>query len=591
MSKRNEANLKYKNVNMALVNSLTINSYNFQCAAKNELKSIIDRKEESIIKDDSISYITDIHLLHRFEANNCQIFPSDYVKQIDVITDTIARDSVNINLIGGDLSSDFNYYKLFFDRLTSKTSNLFFVTLGNHELWPFNKKKLPEIVKTYNEYLSSKGVFLVHNNLYYICCDGVHQISFDYLSTISDEELKELTKDAGLIIFGGIGFSGKNEKFNAKQGIYLDVLNRKEEINQSNIFNDLFEQVCRVLCDKKVIVLTHMPQEDWDKDYNYVEKNAGFIFVSGHNHNNCFEDDSVRRIYSDNQIGYNRKTVALKYLSVSRNYNSLSNYEDGIYEITKNEYYKFNRDLNIDIELNREFQTIYMLKREGYYMFLIKTLAGSLCVLNGGQMKTAGKHPIRYFYDNMLRYADSIKDFLENYNNFLKQVSSEVIKIGGWGSVHGCIVDIDAFNHLYINPFDGSITAYYAISETNKDVYKNFISLLSIKFPNMYNNYKRLISDSKENALILYNPNDLVSEETIHNTDTIIYSFSYRISNLDYIQKNIIRRWIDDYLDKTPYEIASLLLEEVKKQNSKPKTDKQTYEYRKFYNRILKKKR
>ena len=191
----------------------------------------------------------------------------------------------------------------------------------------------------------------------------------------------------------------------------------------------------------------------------------------------------------------------------------------------------------------------------------------------------------------MLRYADSIKDFLENYNNFLKQVSSEVIKIGGWGNVHGCIVDIDAFNHLYINPFDGSITAYYAISETNKDVYKNFISLLSIKFPNMYNNYKRLISDSKENALILYNPNDLVSEETIHNTDTIIYSFSYRISNLDYIQKNIIRRWIDDYLDKTPYKIASLLLEEVKKQNSKPKTYKQTYEYRKFYNRILKKKR
>ena len=577
---------EYKNITMDLITSSSINSYNFPNIEKNESSNASENNHEDIKSDDSVSYITDIHLLHRFEANHCKIYPKDYIEEIEKITDKLAKESVQVNLIGGDVSSDFVFYKLFFDKLTSKTNNIFFVTLGNHELWPFNNKPLSKIVKIYDEYLSSKGIFLLHNNLYYFCEDGIFELTFEMLSKISDEELKELTKNASLVIFGGMGFAGCNENFNAKQGIYLNVVSRKEEKIQTTIFFKLYMKVCRVLNYKNVIVLTHMPPKDWDYDYYDKGKSLGFIFVNGHDHNNYYYDDSAVRIYSDNQIGYHRKNVSLKYLSIKNNDNSLSKYVDGIHKITKNEYYKFNRELNVPVEFNRNYQAIYMIKRENYYMFLMKSLNGSLNVLNGGQLKSAGKHSLQYFYDNILLYAEAINDFLDSYNSYLKEVSKEVRKIGGLGKIHGCIVDIDYYNHLFVNPFDASMTPYYATSIADKYVYKNFVSLIYKECPTLYEKYKGLAKENNEKSLILYNPNDLIVDERLHNTDTRMYSFSERISNFQYIEKNIIRRWIDDYIGKTPYEIAKLLLQEVNKQYSKEKTYTHTYQYQRIMNKI-----
>lgn len=580
----------HKKITLDLITSSSINSYNFSQVVKNEIieTNNSNSNDNFQIFDDSVAYITDIHLLHRFEVNNCKIFP-EYIEELDRITDKIAKESVQVNLIAGDVSSNYDYYKLFFDNLTSKTNNTFFVTLGNHELWSFKNEKLSEIIDIYEEYLSSKGVFLVHNNLYYFTDDGIYELPFSMLSEISDEELERLTNNAFLVIFGGIGFAGCNEEFNAKQGIYRNVIDRKEEKIQTNIFYELYMKVCRVLKDKNVIVLTHMPARDWDREYYYKDKSAGFIFVNGHNHKNYYYDDSVLRIYSDNQIGYYRKNVSLKYLSIKRNYSSLSKYEDGIFEITKNEYCKFNRGLNIDVELNRNYQAIYMIKRENYYMFIMKSLNGSLNVLNGGQLKSAGKHSLRYFYNNILLYVAAINDFLDNYSLFQKKISEEVKSIGGSGAIHGCMVDIDFYNHLFINPFDASITAYYATSETDKYVYKNFASLLYKERPALYDKYKCLAEENDEKALVLYNHNDLISEERVLNADTKMYSFSIRMKNFQYtIEKNIIRRWIDEYIGKSPYEIATLLLQEVNKQCNKEKTYTQSYEYQKIMNKIRK---
>lgn len=40
--------------------------------------------------------------------------------------------------------------------------------------------------------------------------------------------------------------------------------------------------------------------------------------------------------------------------------------------------------------------------------------------------------------------------FLTKYDNYQKEIAKEIIKISGSGNIHGCIIDIDYYNHLYI---------------------------------------------------------------------------------------------------------------------------------------------
>ena len=81
------------------------------------------------------------------------------------------------------------------------------------------------------------------------------------------------------------------------------------------------------------------------------------------------------------------------------------------------------------------------------------------------------------------------------YQKALSMVSDEVMAIGGSGSIHGCIVDIDWFNHIYLNPFDGKVTPYFALNTTDKLVFKNVESLLSSSpFPPQLSNGESMLA-------------------------------------------------------------------------------------------------
>ena len=54
-------------------------------------------------------------------------------------------------------------------------------------------------------------------------------------------------------------------------------------------------------------------------------------------------------------------------------YDYFCNYEDGIYEITSQEYQDFSRGKNISMTFNRQVNILYMLKKNGYYCFIHKT--------------------------------------------------------------------------------------------------------------------------------------------------------------------------------------------------------------------------
>lgn len=145
------------------------------------------------------------------------------------------------------------------------------------------------------------------------------------------------------------------------------------------------------------------------------------------------------------------------------------NYDDGIYDISINDYWTYYRDKSDWTFLRPKFsktEYIKFLKHDGFLMFISVSPKRSLCILQGGFLRKLDK-PIQYYYDRLPEYGNKVLGMLSKYWDALYDISAYVRQVtGGQGCarVHGCIVDIDYFNHIYVNPFDGTITPYYADS-------------------------------------------------------------------------------------------------------------------------------
>lgn len=78
---------------------------------------------------------------------------------------------------------------------------------------------------------------------------------------------------------------------------------------------------------------------------------------------------------------------SLENFLIDNDYDCFSDYEDGIFEITSEQYNDFYRGKNISMTFQREVNVLYMLKKNEYYCFIHKSRSGSLTILNGGTMK------------------------------------------------------------------------------------------------------------------------------------------------------------------------------------------------------------
>ena len=512
--------------------------------------------------DFEIAYLSDLHLFHRLKAWNC-VSVDDATYVVYKIARQLRENSLWINLLGGDVSSDFDLYQLFLDAyrgdIPKKNYSIF--TLGNHELWPFRGETLATIVSKYRDCLSAHGMYLLQNDLLLIRSGGHQIISEAELINLNIEELKEIARDAKLLIFGGMGFAGTNTSFNAEQDIYRGVVSRQEEIMESQKFRGLYLKVIEAFYGKNVVIFTHMPFSDWAGDLSPEE---GFIYVSGHNHKNTYFDDGTIRIFADNQIGYRKKDAEWKKLPLNWGYDWFSTYPDGIYEITKDDYEKFYRGINEPLEFARPHKALFMVKRDGNYVFFLKTEKGKLCLLSGGSIRRIKHQDLNYYFEHLSNYSRAIKAFMADYCLQQQKIAGQISALGGSGNIHGTIIDVDFYNHLYLNPFDGTITAYSASSMVDKNVFKNVPSLLKYSCPDLYGNYQRLaLKKDGTNPLILVGQNDIeLSNATIYEPSTEMYRISRRIKGLQYTTKhNVIRMWDDSLVESLTPEAGRLLIQ------------------------------
>lgn len=506
---------------------------------------------------EKIYYISDLHLLHRLKnANSKSLSDATYIIQeiIDKLLANIGDLERAALLIGGDTASLLSLFELFVKSLRVSLDNRklniqVIFTLGNHELWDFDGVPFNEIVEKYRKVLSDNGMYLLQNNIILkYDSDKIEEISTEALLNTPKFELENRLKTARLILFGGLGFAGRNEEFNANQGIYRAAFNREQEIEESKKFELLYEKVCADLSDKRVIVFTHMPQKDW---CSHNEKHSGFVYVSGHTHRNYFYDDGDYRIYADNQVGYFQKSCHLKYFYLEDDYDIFIDYKDGIYEITRDEYWDFSYGKNISIFFFRNFYKLYMLKKSGYYMFILQSSPnGNLNILNGGALKKLDNKSVNYYFKNMDSVISYIKTPLDKFSNYQRRIADEIKSIGGNGTIHGAIIDIDFFNHIYVNPIDLTVTAYWASDIINKEIYHDLPALLKSNCPDLYLNYLKLLDNKSETSIALRRSDTDLVKSPKRYLDTDIYRASREIKKIQKLHSNILSTWIEPPVNK-----------------------------------------
>ncbi len=504
---------------------------------------------------EKISYITDLHLLHKFQENGANSYER-IQELIDSIVETILDESSRILLIGGDISSDFNIFELFLKQLSIKNhadgyykNKFIFFVLGNHEFWDFPGLEVDEIVEKYKKIASQYDVHILHNevayiNKAYLTAENRYVdkkllfISTDELNTIEDTDLRKRLRMASIVILGGTGFSGCNDEFNANNGLYRMTINREQEIEESNKFKKIYSRITQVLTDKKVIVFTHTPMECWNEKPNYQ---SNYIYVSGHTHKNYRHDDGEIRIYADNQIGYYNENPHVKWFYYDGTLDFFADYNDGIHEITRFEYIHFNRCKNIWPQFNKEFDTLYMLKKKGYYCFIIER-KNKLLILNGGKDYSLPSNDINYYFKNMDLVIEQIVDPLGEYTAFQKKIAREIQSFGGEGRIHGCIIDIDFYNHVYVNPIDHKITSYYALDMSDKWVYSSVAALLKDNNQEMYARFNSLVSENSIKLPILYYQS-IDEKSPQHYLEKDIYAASRELCKLQKLHSNILTVW------------------------------------------------
>ena len=415
--------------------------------------------------------------------------------------------------------------------------------LGNHELWSFPELSVNEITQKYRDLLLTHNMHLLQNDLFYKNeSNQIGIIPYAELISQSNDLLAEKLRCSRVVILGCLGFSGYNEEFNAKNGIYRNALDIESEILESKKTEELYNKLCTVLKGKNTVIFTHMPKENWCADSIYQ---PNFVYVNGHTHKNIFFDDGVTRLYADNQIGYKYDDPHLKSFILDGEYDYFFDYKDGIYEITRQEYNDFYRGKNISITFTRENGTIYMLKKQKYYCFIYKGQSGSYSIMNGGALRKLNIKSINYYFERMDSVILSLQTPLNKYSAFQISIAEQIKKFGGDGSIHGCIIDIDFFNHVYVNPIDLKVTGYWAKNIIKKVIYPSIPALLKDRAPNLYLKYQNMLENDPTISLTIYEPKEEMTLLPQNYLETDIYKVSRELKRMQKLDSNILTIWYD----------------------------------------------
>lgn len=537
-------------------------------------------------------YITDLHLESQLGLTGMTVdeIKGKVAQKVDEMLGGLSKEDMadGVLLIGGDVADSEEVARIFYDAILFHFHGPIIFVLGNHELWDGctyangesrQKRSIDEVVGAYKEFnkttfgfeaklycLENEALVCFKNSMYRNSDEfgvgrktagmprgGLCVLTEEMLLNTSTDDLQEFFDECSMIVLGGLGFCGLNPRYNADTGLFRDRVSREEDIERSKRFGAVYDRVMSCASDKHVVVLTHTQIEDWTTD----APNKGWVYVNGHTHRNGLvkTDDGVAVLY-DNQVGYKPKKWHLNQFSLERYYDPFEAWTDGIYQITPQQYMDFNAGRGIQMEYFRQQGDIYALKQKGIYMFMLQH-GLSLYLLRGGQ-KLNVFHGLEYYAANLEKYVEKIQMAFKPYRNALDKIATEVKRFGGSGYVHGSIVDIDFYNHIYLDPFDGYLIPYFAFDVTGRREFHSVQELLeSSPVPALGSDgkplllaYTKLLDTGgvsilaptvKEDALAVV-PMEVLDEKNIYAPSRVMKSIQYLLD------KGVVRVWNDAVL-------------------------------------------
>ena len=432
----------------------------------------------------SIYYISDIHLEHHL--SKCM---KAWRKEIKSIVQGLFDDfdyldfHPNTSIIFlGDICGSIKIARIFYEYFAKyycedcKYCNVF-VVLGNHELFEFDTYE--DGCSAYQQLFEEiKGVD-GENFFTLLNCDGRivgcrQYIWVNEYRTVEDAKYYapgqyEGTK--GYSIIGMPGFAQYNNEYNANNLCNARDIDRNKEIELSSYFEQQYLKAVQNSIDnddRLLVVCSHYPIKDWIAKEN-LDKRC--IYIAGHDHRNKIFDVNGCTIYEDGQIGYSNNHICFKHVCVNGYFNPFIDLDDGIYEIPLYDYVRFCQHSNIYVSgygvirrhINDYGKKFYLIKRDKYYLFLLQNDKKTSIVYKGRVNNTQHKS-LNYFYDNFLKIIDDVNTVYVPFREKLDMLSKSIREISPYegGKIHGCIIDIDFFNHVMVNPMDGKLTFYYS---------------------------------------------------------------------------------------------------------------------------------
>ncbi len=231
-----------------------------------------------------------------------------------------------------------------------------------------------------------------------------------------------------------MGFTGYEPIWNESSGMYNGTITPEEDLRQTLLFESLYDRMREAAFDLPAIVLTHTPKHCWSKK-PFV---SGWTYINGHTHHNSAFENEGARIYSDNQIGYSRELDRIKFKRFTFSFGPdiFEAYEDGIHQITIDQFVDYHHSRAIHCSFNRKEQ-IHLIKNSGYRMFVYRNSRGNLLVLRSGKASKLESKDINRYYQLLPQYIQSAQSFLKPFSEYQSKVSKAVRSFGGDGRIHG----------------------------------------------------------------------------------------------------------------------------------------------------------
>lgn len=498
------------------------------------LKRLEDKVGKSFVK---YYYKKDSYDIKRLIADRKDI--PDYVAQIIISLKNIES---NLEYYAAEETEIIERYQVdsyeAFDSHIKSFCPIFYI-LGNHEYSSFFT--IDEALNAYRAELHDYPIQILQNeiNIYGNC-----------------------------IVLGGSAFAQYNDMHNADNLLCARKMmgNRAYEIEEGKLFEEKYQEALLIARERSVplIVLTHYPTKDWLSGHT----DRQCYYFTGHTHNNTVNIGEYGTIYADNQVGYYSESIALRRYPIGTMLNPFIDYEDGIHQITPQQYrdfYLYNNEspgiglIERSVKRNNSF---YMIKRNGFYGFFLVTKKNIQICVGGRPKNITAITDIKYIYNCFTIMVYQYVIALKPYRSFQEKISEELKRLDipsdNIGRIHGCIIDIDFTHHIMINPVgEGKVTFYYSPFFGLIQEYENIERLLEsveqkrpwiLDNKYSYKESKRLFLEDKNNILLSLSSNNYIGElkEELVSIDIAdsIYPVSAKLNQLQRLfTANILRDW------------------------------------------------